>query len=68
MHHDTAEGLVRYPPCPVLRLHLSEHTLPRPAAWCVVLHPARLLHEEGQDGLLAPPGVECLAHGTRAGD
>ena len=68
MHHDTAEGLVRSPPCTVLHLHLSQHPLPMPAAWFFVLRPARLLHEEGQGGLLAPPGFECLAHGTRAGD
>jgi hypothetical protein len=68
MHHDKAEGLVSYPPFTVLHLHLSEHTLPMPAAWFFVLRPARFLHEEGQGGLLAPPGFECLAHGTRAGD
>ena len=68
MHHDKAEGLVRYPPFTVLHLHLSQHTLPMPAAWCFVLRPARFLHEEGQGGLLASPGFECLAHGTCAGD
>jgi len=68
MHHDKAEELVRYPPVPVLHLHLSEHTLPMPAAWFFVLRPARFLDEEGQGGLLAPPGFECLAHGTRAWD
>jgi hypothetical protein len=67
MPHDKAEGRVSYPPVTVLPLHLSEHTLPMPAACFFVLRPARLLHEEEQGGLLAPPGCECLAHGARAG-
>src|SRR5262245_14794301 len=39
-----------------------------PAAWFCVLRPARFRHEEGQSGLRAPPGCECLAPGTRTGD
>jgi hypothetical protein len=68
MHHDKAEGLVSSPPVTVLHLPLSQHTLPMPAACFFVLRPARLLYEEGQGGVLAPPGFACLAHGTRAGD
>src|SRR5262245_52258446 len=64
MHHDKAEGLVSDPPFTVLHLHLSEHTWPMPAAWCFVLHPARFLHKEGQDGLRAPPGFEGLTDDT----
>src|SRR5919109_5039966 len=68
MPHDKAEGLVRYPLFAILHLHLSEHTLPMPAAWGFVLRPARLLHEEGQDGWLAPPGCEGLTDDTGARD
>jgi hypothetical protein len=66
MHHDKAEGLVSYPPFTVLHLHLSEHTLPMPAAWFFVLRPARFLHKEGQGGLLAPPRFQLLPDGTGA--
>lgn len=68
MPHDKAAGLVRYPPCTVLHLHLSAHTLPMPAAWFCVLRPARLLHEEGPDGWLAPPGFEGLTDDTGTRD
>jgi hypothetical protein len=68
MHHHKAKGLVYYAPIPLLHLYLTEHALPMPAAWCVVLCPTRLLHEEGQGGLLVPPGFEVLPDGTGARD
>ena len=68
MHHDKAEGLMSYPPFTILHLHLSEHTLPMPAACFCVLRPARFLHEEGQAGLLAPPGFEGLTDDPGARD
>jgi len=47
MHHHKAQGRLRDPSLLVLHLHLAEHTLPMPTAWCFVLRPARFLHEEG---------------------
>ena len=51
-----------------VHLYLAEHTVPLPAAGCLVLRPPGLLYQEGQGGLLTPPGVEFLTDGTRARD
>jgi hypothetical protein len=68
MHDHKAKGLVPYAPVTVCYLHLAEHALPMPAAWGFVLRPTRFLHEEGQGGLLVPPGFEVLTDGTGARD
>ena len=68
MHHDKAQRFLRDPSIAVLDLHLPEHALPMPAAGRFVLGPPRLLHQEGQGGLLLSPGFEFLADGTGARD
>jgi hypothetical protein len=68
MHDHKAQGLVPDASVTVLDLDLAEHALPMPAAWGFVLRPTRFLYEEGQGGLLAPPGFELLPDGTGAQD
>src|SRR4029453_998665 len=68
MHHHKAERFERYSSVAVLNLHLPAHTLSMPAARRFILGPPRLLQQEGQGGLLLPPGFEGLADGTRARD
>jgi hypothetical protein len=66
MHHDKPERLHADPSITVLNFDLSDHALPMPAAGRFRRRPPRFLHEEGQGGLLLPPGFEVLTHGTRA--
>jgi hypothetical protein len=68
MHHHKAQGLVHSVSVTVLDLDPPAHAVPMPAAGCFVLRPTRFLHEEGQGGLLVPPGFEVLTDGTGARD
>jgi len=68
MHHDQAQCLLGDAPLTVLDLDVAEHALPRPVARRLVLGPPGLLHEEGQGGLLAPPGFKVLPDGTGTRD
>ena len=65
-YHHTPERLRDDAAVAVLHLHLADDALPMPAAERLGLRPARLLHEAGQGGLLAPPGLEFLPYGTGA--
>src|SRR2546430_2069336 len=42
---------------------LAAHAVAMPALGGLVLGPPRLLQQEGQGGVLPPPGCECLAAG-----
>jgi len=67
MHHEKPQILLRHPPITILYLHRPDDALPRPTAARFVLGTPRLFHQERQDGLLAPPGFQFLAHRTGAG-
>jgi hypothetical protein len=64
MHDDKAQGLLGDAPIAVFNLHLAEHALAMPAPGRLILSPPRFLHQQGQSGLLPPPGFECLTDGT----
>src|SRR6266446_1000594 len=64
MHHHKAERFERDPSVAILNLHLPDHTLSMPTPRGLVLRPPRFLQQEGQGGLLLPPGFEGLADGT----
>jgi hypothetical protein len=68
MHHHKAERFERDPSVALLDLHLPDHTLSMPTPRGLILRPPRLLQQEGQGGLLLPPGFEGLADGTGARD
>jgi hypothetical protein len=64
MHDDKAQDLLRDAPIAVFDLHLATHALAMPAPGRFMLGPPRFLYEQGQGGLLLPPGFECLTNGT----
>ena len=66
MHHHEAQLLLCDAPIAVLDLHRSEHTVAMPAPGRLVLGPPGFLHHQGQGGVLASPGFECLTDGTGA--
>ena len=68
MHHHEAQCLLGDAPIAVFDLHLSAHTLAMPAPWRLGLRPPGFLEQEGEGGLLPPPGFECRTDGTGARD
>jgi hypothetical protein len=68
MPHHTPERRRDDASIAVLNLNLLEHAVPIPAARRFVLGPPGLVHQQGQGGLLASPGVEVLPDGTGARD
>jgi hypothetical protein len=68
MHDHEAQFLLGNAPIAVFDLHLSAHTLTMPAPWRLGLRPPGFLEQEGEGGLLPPPGLECLTDGTGARD
>ena len=68
MHHDKTQFLLCDPSLAVLHLDPADDALPMPTSGCFVPGPPRFLHQEGQGGLLAPPGFEFLPYGTGARD
>ena len=66
MDHDKTQRLHAHPSIAVLDLDLPHDALPMPAAGRFSRRPPRFLYQEGQGGLLLPPGFECLTHGAGA--
>src|SRR5262249_1688169 len=67
MDDDKAQARLRHAPLTVLHLHLAPHAFALPAARHFALRPPRLLDQEGQSRLLAPPRFTLLpdSPGTR---
>src|SRR5262245_49209539 len=68
MHDHKATHCACDPSVAVLHFHLPAHPWSMPTAWCLVLGPPRLLHEEGQRRWLLSPGCELLPDSARARD
>ena len=68
MHHHEAQCLLCDAPIAVFDRYLPEHTVAMPAPGRLVLGPSGFLHQQGQGGLLPPPGFEFLPDSTRARD
>jgi hypothetical protein len=66
MHHDKPQFSLRHLALAILDLHQAVHALAMPVTRRFGLGPPRLLDEQGQRGVLLPPGLEFLPDGTRA--
>jgi hypothetical protein len=68
MHHDKPQFSLRHLALAVLDLHSAVPALAMPVTRRFGLGPPRLLDEQGQRGVLLPPGFEFLPDGTGTRD
>src|SRR5262249_11456816 len=68
MPHHNAQCRLSDAPIAVFDLHRAAHTVAMPAPGRLVLRPPGFRHQQGQGGLRAPPGFECVPDSTRAWD